>query len=514
MNRVIVVVLTMGMSATAWGQAATDTPGLAAPLGRCCFLGIVPEPVLCQVTTKAECFNFAAPVSWTPGADCEGDPCNEPPKGRCCFLGIVPEPVLCQVMTKEECFALPAPVSWTEGANCLGDPCNEPPKGRCCFLGIVPEPVLCQVTTEEACFNFAAPVSWTEGEDCTGDPCNERTFSGCGVLAIGPQGCVLIHTDDGQTFAVSNLGGFNLGDRVWVSGTINPNSFACFPVPIPELENNTIGKCFDDCGVLVQGVECVLFQADSGGLFVLENLGGFQVGDRVQVNGCLNPFCFTICQQGNGCIEDNTIEPCGEPLGRCCFLGIVPEPVLCEVTTKQECDAFAAPVSWTLGEDCEGDPCNEPEHFSGCGTISIGQQRCLLFTSEDGRTFALENTGALIPGLRVWVSGTINPNSQLCFPVIRPAIEDNTIGKCFSRCGRLVQGVECVLFQANSGGLFILENLGGFQVGDAVKVKGCFNSNCITFCQQGNGCVEDNTIEPATPVTCLQVSIDVVELTP
>jgi hypothetical protein len=65
---------------------------------------------------------------------------------------------------------------------------------------------------------------------------------------------------------------------------------------------------FDGCGVLVQGVECVLFQAQDGGLYVLNNLGDFQVGDYVRVRGVLDPYCATFCMQGNGCIENNTIS--------------------------------------------------------------------------------------------------------------------------------------------------------------------------------------------------------------
>jgi len=67
---------------------------------------------------------------------------------------------------------------------------------------------------------------------------------------------------------------------------------------------------FDGCGVLVQGVECVLFQADAGGLYFLANTGNFNVGDHVRVRGLLNPDCVTICMQGNGCIEQNTISAC------------------------------------------------------------------------------------------------------------------------------------------------------------------------------------------------------------
>ena len=48
----------------------------------------------------------------------------------------------------------------------------------------------------------------------------------------------------------------------------------------------------------------------AGGLFLLENTNGFQVGDRVFVTGQLDPDCFTICLEGDGCVFSNTIEPC------------------------------------------------------------------------------------------------------------------------------------------------------------------------------------------------------------
>lgn len=329
---------------------------------------------------------------------------------------------------------------------------------------------------------------------------------------------------------------------------------------------------FEGCGTLVQGVECILFQADAGPLLVLSNLGGFGVGDHVEVSGILDPFCVTFCQQGDGCLIDNTIGPCpADQLGRCCFLGIVPEPVLCAVTTEEECFQFAAPISWTAGENCDGDPCNAPagETFSGCGTLAIGPQGCVVIHTDSGETFALSNLGDFVPGDRVWVSRTINPDSfacfpapipelenntigecfqscgtlaigpqsctllvtddasyaldntgdfgigeevwvsgclnpdsQACFPAQIPAIEDNTIGQCFNKCGRLVQGVTCILFKPKGGGLFVVENLGGFGVGDRVHVVGCLNPDCATVCQQGDGCVEDNTIEAFGPGVC------------
>jgi hypothetical protein len=91
------------------------------------------------------------------------------------------------------------------------------------------------------------------------------------------------------------------------------------PPPCPQVGCGTGGaclpglECVTECGELVQGVECVLFQADSGGLFLLENLDGFNVGDVVEVSGCLDPDCFNICLQGDGCIFQNTITECVPP---------------------------------------------------------------------------------------------------------------------------------------------------------------------------------------------------------
>jgi len=84
-------------------------------------------------------------------------------------------------------------------------------------------------------------------------------------------------------------------------------------VDIQPLSNGPDGvpsAYFDDCGLLVQAVECVLFQPDTGGLYLLNNLGKFKVGNHVRVRGILNPSCASICMQGNGCIEYNTISAC------------------------------------------------------------------------------------------------------------------------------------------------------------------------------------------------------------
>lgn len=75
-----------------------------------------------------------------------------------------------------------------------------------------------------------------------------------------------------------------------------------------------------DCGTVVQGVECLLFDADNSGLYVVSGLHGgggivlgggeYQPGDRIFVEGDVESFCITYCQQGNGCIFNATISDC------------------------------------------------------------------------------------------------------------------------------------------------------------------------------------------------------------
>lgn len=305
--------------------------------------------------------------------------------------------------------------------------------GRCCFVGIVPEPILCEVNTLAECQGYAGFISWTPNLTCD-TPCdNAHTiFAGCGTLGPGPQGCVLFTADSGEVFALENLGPtLPSTPHVWVRGIVNPQSHLCLPFVMPGLMNNTIAPCFEGCGTLVLGVECVLFAADSGGLFLLSNLGGFQVGDRVFVRGGLNPLCYSFCMQGNGCIDDNEIAPCGDPTqGACCFTTNVPTPtppcivttedkcaaqngtylgngtfcspnsnpcplpgrccffaddaniLLCDVNTQAECEAIPTYVSWTPLLTCDT-PCSDvPPTGACCSSIFGNPLGCLVLTPE------------------------------------------------------------------------------------------------------------------------------------
>lgn len=84
---------------------------------------------------------------------------------------------------------------------------------------------------------------------------------------------------------------------------------ACLTVP------TIVSAQFAECGVLIDGITCpILFQTPNGNIYVLDNTGGFQPGDEVFVTGNFDPGCITICQQGAGCVFNNTIEsPCAPP---------------------------------------------------------------------------------------------------------------------------------------------------------------------------------------------------------
>ena len=72
-----------------------------------------------------------------------------------------------------------------------------------------------------------------------------------------------------------------------------------------------IKRPFELCGTLINGVECILFQAANGKKYILDNYGNFRPGDYIWVTGVYDPNCVSICMEGDGCIKDNEITSCG-----------------------------------------------------------------------------------------------------------------------------------------------------------------------------------------------------------
>ena len=79
--------------------------------------------------------------------------------------------------------------------------------------------------------------------------------------------------------------------------------------------------------------------------------------------------------------------------------------------------------------------------------------------------------------------------------------------------GELVQGAECVLFTADEGGTYLLDHLGPFTVGDEVWVAGGLDVECVTICQEGDGCIVHNLIAACVADIDGSCTVDVDDLT-
>lgn len=86
------------------------------------------------------------------------------------------------------------------------------------------------------------------------------------------------------------------------------------------------------------------------------------------------------------------------------------------------------------------------------------------------------------------------------------------LNRPFAVSGVLVQGVECVLLQTDDGHLYVLENYGNMKINTRVWVEGVLDPDCVSICQQGDGCIMDNIIfslEPkinSVPGTIIQMN--------
>lgn len=82
---------------------------------------------------------------------------------------------------------------------------------------------------------------------------------------------------------------------------------------------DSIDPDFDECGTIVRGTNCILFDG-GGGLYYLTDFYGYQVGDEIRVVGTLMPDCTTICADADGCIADAIVYdpdvyPCSRDVG-------------------------------------------------------------------------------------------------------------------------------------------------------------------------------------------------------
>ncbi len=115
---------------------------------------------------------------------------------------------------------------------------------------------------------------------------------------------------------------------------------------------------YDDLGTLVEGVECTLFQADSGELFIVDDFAEFGPGDRVRVMGDLDRTCASVCMQGAGCVQNSQVY-------------------------------------------------DATDFSAACGTL-ISRNGCAVLETDDGQVWALDETFPFQVGDYVHVVGTYN----------------------------------------------------------------------------------------------------------
>jgi len=350
-----------------------------AVIGACCL----PDGTCLELPIEVCKAEGGSPL---PGVSCTVVDCAPDPIGACCLpnaAGVV------------DCIEVPRTVCHGEGGEYQGDGtvCSSDPNVAC------PSPTACCLP-DGACLNLPPAVCLHEGGDPIPDTTCDAVF--CGPL---PTGACCFPTPGTIGFACNlttvaeclAIGGDYQGDGT--SCPTDPSVLCGTPCNIPC----PVGQhCSSGCGTLVHGVTCVLFQADSGGSYLLSDLGGFAVGDRVRVTGCIDPNCDSVCAQGDGCLAvhriDNCSQPCGGiagipcdnpdefckfPEGTCDYADMMgactpvpshgcPEiyaPVCgCDgVTYVNECESDAASVSILRRGPCDGGACAATRRLTNAG---------------------------------------------------------------------------------------------------------------------------------------------------
>lgn len=141
---------------------------------------------------------------------------------------------------------------------------------------------------------------------------------------------------------------------------------------------------YEGCGQLLPGIECPRFQGFDGASFSMVNTGGFQLGDVIHIAGDICLDCVSICQDGPIFLQQD-IGPC-------------------------------------------------KTYIDECGTLAYQGNLpffCIVFQSDSGFTYAIDNLGSFDIGDSVRVTGLLGgacPPAD-CGP-IDGCISGNTITGC------------------------------------------------------------------------------------
>lgn len=326
---------------------------------------------------------------------------------------------------------------------------------------------------ETDCIGVMGCITENTIEACSAPPPPPQFFAGCGIIQEWPECLVFVPNDTLPAFILFDYSTYQAGDSVFVEGDIVEDCGNICNLPLQCIDDYLISTCdsifppppppsFADCGILVQGSECVLFQPVGMGdsLFQLLDYGSFVPGDSVFVSGTLGMLDDTVCSEALGLILNDVIDTCG------------------------------------------GSPPPPPPAFDGCGLL-VESTECTLFHSDElgDSLFMLSNYGDFIAGDSVHVSGELYIVPDTVCSDAFGIIANNSIELCglppgqFSGCGILHEDQGCLIFQPDSmteG--FLLYNYGDFQNYDTVYVEGEI-VDCGTPCNNVIACIDNPVIE-------------------
>ncbi|MCG8408578.1 MAG: hypothetical protein MI923_25530 [Phycisphaerales bacterium] len=314
-------------------------------------------------------------------------------------------------------------------------------------------------------------------------------------------GCTFFQATNGSRFDLEVTAGFEEGDFAFVQGSVREGCAG--PCGFPCLEKNAIDDAFGGTGVISETTACgIVLEAEITGQrknrFVLDELGGFEPGDRVFVTGkflrddC--PCTETDLLRRDGCIEVDSISPI----------------------------------------------------FADCGRVQMTQGGCAQFVPDSGGgpffvEHLPENFANSITG-KTYVIGALDMESPFCGTGPIQTIRHNRADPCIEGCGVFGQGISCNPLLGSSSelqrgvigaGILWVENRlglphvdaanpafvflkGGFSAETSVVVCGfpSLHGNTLSPCDQGNVDMDGNGIVTLNDLAVFVDALLLVQLAP
>ena len=343
---------------------------------------------------------------------------------------------------------------------------------------------------------WLAPATMMNADIIPYEACGERVETG------GVVNCIVHVADDGTIVRPIDLAGVQIGDRVFVSGTINTNTASvCNGTIVPTLINDTIERCVAECGQLVEVGGCLRFDSDRGVSFILENTGTFAAGARVYVHA--NGTDGTVRCHGEDLpfIRSNLIADCFERTGRIVSQFGCPSLLTADgsrfdlLTFGPFAEGDFVSVQGALDEEINGG-CSQPlvnfnsikEAFGDAGTL-VNDPTCgpIFVADTIGIKFVLDNTGAFQVGDRVVVTGQIDNECSGPSGCATPCLRGNSIGALTTACGSIDFGpAECLVFTPDDGSASFALEFANFSIPGPLFVAGTLEAPG-TLCDDGAG---------------------------